>query len=370
LKIGSRELGNGPLIVAEIGTAHGGSLEKAYRLIDSAVDSGADCIKFQLVYADEIIHSKTGKVKLPGGEIDLYAEFKSLERNAEFYGKLKNYVEERNAIFLCTPFGIKSARVLRALKVEAIKIASPELNHFPLLREVSGYNVPVILSTGVSKLCDIERALELFKPTGGSTVLLHCVTSYPAPEEDYNLNVIENLQRIFGVSVGVSDHSLDPVLVPVLSVLQGAVIIEKHFTLSRKDTGLDDPVALEPDDFRKMVNEVKRASGEILEKKEDEIVSRLSKIYGTERVNTVLGDGVKRLSRAEESNYGTTNRSVHALKSIKAGDVLSRGNTGLLRTEKNLKTGMDPVLYKRIIGKRAVRDIEDGAGIVLEDLFL
>ena len=362
MNIGSKVVGKGsaPLIVAEIGTAHGGSLERAYRLIDSAVNSGADCIKFQIVYADEIIHPKTGIVSLPGGDVDLYAKFKSLERDTEFYRKLKDYVEGKGAMFLCTPFGIKSARILHNLNVEAVKIASPELNHFPLLREISMYKIPIILSTGVSKLCDIERALEI---TGKNTVLLHCVTSYPAPEEDYNLRVIGNLRRIFGVPIGVSDHSLDPVLVPVLSALQGAAVIEKHFTLSKEYSGLDDSIALEPDDFKRMVEEVKTAAGE-------KTLSRLNKIYGAKKLNAVLGDGVKKLSRSEVSNYRITNRSVHAVKTIKAGEPLNRENTGLLRTEKNLKPGMDPAIYNTIIGKRAARDIKDGDGIVLEDLFL
>ena len=362
MKIGSREIGKeaAPIIVAEIGTSHNGSLEKAYRLIDSAIDSGADCVKFQIVYADEIIHPKTGLVSLPGGKVNLYEKFKSLERSAEFYRKLKDYVENRGALFLCTHFGVKSAKILHRLGVEAVKVASPEINHFPMLREISGYNIPVILSTGVSKLCDIERAVEI---TGENTVLLHCVTSYPAPEEDYNLRVIGNLKRIFGVPVGVSDHTLDPILVPVLSVLQGAVMIEKHFTLSKSDTGLDDPVALEPDSFKRMVREVRNTDGE-------KTLAGLKKIYGPKRVKSVLGDGVKRLPPSEVSNYRTTNRSVHALRQIKAGETLTRENTGLLRTEKNLKPGMGPVFYESIIGKKAARDINSGDGIILEDLFL
>ncbi|NOY10315.1 MAG: spore coat protein [Spirochaetes bacterium] len=361
--IGSKEVKTGavPLIIAEAGTAHGGNLDRAYELISRAEDAGADCIKFQAVFADEIIHHSTGMVRLPGGSIDLYKSFKALEKDEEFFKSIKAYAEDRGLLFLCTPFGIKSARILKKLNVKAVKIASPELNHFPLLREVAAYHVPVILSTGVSKLCDIEKALKI---TGKDTVLLHCVTSYPAPEEDYNLKLIENLNRIFGIVTGVSDHSPDPVLVPVLSAVQGAAVIEKHFTISRSNKGLDDSIALEPDDFKKMVEEVKA----VYSRGAEETLLYLEKLYGRTKVAEVLGDGIKRLSPAEENNYITTNRSIHAVKSIKAGDVLSAENIALLRTEKNLKPGMHPEMLDVIIGRRAARDIADGSGIVPDDL--
>ena len=361
--IGSIEVKTGaaPLIIAEAGTAHGGNLDRAYELISRAKDAGADCIKFQAVYADEIIHRSTGMVRLPGGSVDLYKSFKALEQGEEFFNSIKVYAEDRGLLFLCTPFGIKSARILKKLNVKAVKIASPELNHFPLLREVASYRVPVILSTGVSKLCDIEKALGI---TGKDTVLLHCVTSYPAPEEDYNLKLIESLNRIFGIVTGVSDHSLDPVLVPVLSAAQGAAVIEKHFTISKSNKGLDDSIALEPDDFKKMTAEVKA----VYSRGAEETLSYLERLYGRTKVAEVLGDGVKRLSPAEETNYTTTNRSIHAVKSIRAGDVLSAENIALLRTEKNLKPGMHPEMFEVVIGRKVVRGIADGNGIVLDDL--
>ncbi|GAH56234.1 unnamed protein product, partial [marine sediment metagenome] len=214
--IGERKIGFGApcLIVAELGSAHLGDLERAYQLIDSAADAGADCVKFQLIIADEIVHPRTGVIDLPGGKIPVYQRFKKLERGVEFYAEIKEYAEKRGAIFLCSAFGIESARLLRSLNIQAIKIASPELNHYPLLEEVAGYNVPLILSTGVSTLGDIEKALAVTCSTSGKTILLHCVTSYPAPEDDYNLKLIPNLSALFGTTVGVSDHSKDPLLIP------------------------------------------------------------------------------------------------------------------------------------------------------------
>ena len=174
-------------IVAEIGTSHGGDLSKARELLAAAAASGADAAKFQCVYADEILHPACGAVQLPGGNISLYERFRSLERDADFYAQLKALTEDAGLVFVCSPFGIKSARVLRDIGTPAIKIASPELNHFPLLREVAAYDRSIILSSGVSTLGDIEKALAVLDEAsgglrGGGLTLLHCVTAYPAPE--------------------------------------------------------------------------------------------------------------------------------------------------------------------------------------------
>jgi sialic acid synthase SpsE len=262
VRFSGRSIGPGSpcLVIAELGTSHQGDLGRARALIDEAVGAGAECIKFQLVHAVEILHPRSGLVPLPTGDIALYDQFRALERGIDFYAALKHYTEDAGALFLCSPFGIRSARELRELGCSALKIASPELNHFPLLREVAGYGVPLFLSSGVSLLGDIEHALAI---TGTDrVVLLHCITSYPAPEEQYNVAVLESLRRVFGVQVGLSDHSLDPVLVPVLAVLHGACCVEKHFTLSRGHGGLDDPIALEPSDFRRMVGAIRRAENE------------------------------------------------------------------------------------------------------------
>lgn len=355
-------------IIAEAGTAHGGDPRKADDLIHAAAEAGADCVKFQLVIADEIIHPKTGFVPLPGGKIPLYERFKSLEQPPEFYGALKEHAEKSGIRFLCTPFGIQSARILRNLGVDMLKIASPEVNHVPLLTEAAAYGLPIILSTGVSTLGDIDEALRVLRSaapgkTRADCTLLHCITAYPAPEEEYNLRCIPNLAAVFGVPAGVSDHSLDPVLVPALSVTLGASVIEKHICLSRDTEGLDDPIALPPDQFTEMVRRVRRTE-EAPHKEQEEL--RLE--YGPERINAVLGDGVKGLSPSERANYGLSNRSVHALTDLPAGAVLSPKNTAILRTEKTLTPGLHPRYYSVILGKRLVRPVESGEGITWEDL--
>ena len=355
------------LVVAEIGTGHGGDLGKARELIAAAAEAGADCAKFQCVIADEILHPATGAVPLPGGDVSLYERFRELELGEDFYAALKIEVERRGMVFLCTPFGLESARLLRRIGVEAMKIASPELNHLPLLGELASYGLPTILSSGVSTLSDIERALRRFRSQAGyasGLALLHCVTAYPAPETDYNLRLLPGLSSVFGVPVGVSDHSLDPVLVPALAVAVGGVLVEKHICLDRTDSGLDDPVALPPDSFAAMVRAVRLAQRRTGADTMADLVSG----YGRAKVEAVLGDGVKLLAPSEEANYLRTNRSIHALRPIRRGDLLSPESLALLRTEKVLRPGLGPEFLDAVLGRRARRNIPSGEGIEWEDV--
>jgi N-acetylneuraminate synthase len=364
--LGNRPLGaNYPIfIIAEIGTSHSGDLDHGYRLIDAAARAGADCAKFQVVFADEIIHPNTGDVPLPGGNVPLYERFRSLERDADFYAALKRHTEEVGLVFLSSAFGTRSARILRDLGVGALKIASPELNHVPLLREVSSYSLPLIVSTGVSLIADVERALQILGDD--DLALLHCVTAYPAPITDYNLRVMKNLESLFGVPVGVSDHSRDPVTVPALSAALGAAIIEKHLTLSNESDGLDDPVALAPEDFRAMVEAARRAR----EEGPEATFTRISAQLGVEMVAEVLGNGVKTLAASEHDNYTRTNRSIHASAAIPAGATLTDRTVAVLRTEKKLRPGLSPYFLDVVLGKRTSRAIPAGEGIRWDDLLL
>ena len=369
-------------IIAEIGTSHEGSFEKAKELVDAACDSGADTIKFQWVYADEILHPKTGFVKLPTGNIPLYERFKQLECPVSFYKDIMDYVHSKGCKFCCSPFGLRSMQELLQLNPDYVKIASPELNHYKMLEALRDWrkeqskkgekSVPVILSSGVSRLSDIDKAVRIVGRDGVS--LLHCITSYPAPEDEYNIRLVKSLKDIFGIETGLSDHSLDPVLVPVLSVACGGTIIEKHFTLSRQTSGLDDPVALEPEQFALMVHTVHQTEatfrhyGEALGM--ERTLSQLSEQYGQERLEAVLGDGVKRLATAEEANYGRTNRSLHFMRDMKKGETAGEGDIAILRTEKILTPGISPEFYDLLMGKKISRDVEDGAGVQFEDFIL
>lgn len=368
--LGNRTFGPGkPLVVAEIGTGHGGDVVKALELLHAAREAGADCAKFQHVYAREIIHPRTGYVPLPGGDVPLYRRFEELETGPDFFARLLEQARRLDILFLCTPFGLRSARELKEIGVQAFKIASPELNHFELLDWIAGTGLPAILSSGVSTLGDIERALDRFRGSDGSgypasLALLHCVTAYPAPEEDYNLRVLEPLSRLFGVPVGVSDHSLDPVLVPSLAACLGASILEKHICLSRSDPGLDDPIALPPDEFRRMSDAVRfyARSGTVAG------ISGLSGEHGRKRIDAALGDGRKRLAPSERANYGRTNRSLHALRAIRRGEPFTPDCVAALRTEKVLRPGIGPEFREHILGRRAAQDIPEGQGIRWEDV--
>ena len=352
-------------IIAETGTSHNGSLERAAMLVDAAASAGADCIKSQIVFADEIIHPNTGEVALPGGNIRLYDRFRELEQDFEFYLELKRLTENAGLDFLASPFGAKSLEWLLKLGCEAIKIASPELNHFPLLRSAAASGKKLILSTGVSELSDIEAALEV---TGRERVsLLHCITSYPAPESEYNLRLIPALSERFGVPVGVSDHSTDPELVPAAAAALGACCIEKHITLNNDDGGLDDPIALKPDQFAAMSSAVRRVESVMRNSGSRQAIVELKERYGSDQIECVLGSGVKELAPSERLNYARSNRSVHALYDLPAGTVLSFENTALLRTEKKLRPGIRPEFYDDIIGKKLIRGIASGDGITAED---
>ncbi len=328
-------------------------------------------MKFQCVFADEILHPHTGQVLLPGGAIALYDRFRQLEEDEDFYAALKEYAEATGLLFLCTPFGLRGARLLRRIECEAMKIASPELNHFPLLDEVASYGLPVILSSGVSVLGDIDRALGHFPARGANGVgdapgvaLLHCVTSYPAPATEYNLRVLGSLGALFGLPIGVSDHSLDPVLVPALSIAAGGVIVEKHVCLSRDDPGLDDAIALAPVQFAQM----SRAIRAVQALSPEQAIASLASEFGSAQIEAVLGDGIKRLAPSEAANYRRTNRSVHAMRAIKEGETFAASDLAILRTEKILRPGLDPELLPVLIGRVATRDIPSGEGIEWADV--
>lgn len=413
-------------IIAEIGTSHQGDLVKARELIAAAGESGAMTVKFQWVHADEIIHPLTGDVPLPGGKIPLFQRFQALEQGVDFYAALKEHAESLGLRFLCTPFGIRSAAGLHRIGADRYKIASPELNHLPLLEYVGASNLPLIISSGVSRLSDIEEALatiqrvrrghfqyapeffpqeladllrsrkEILNPGQPEefrqlhpalkdleqVVLLHCITSYPAPEDQYNLLLIPALQGIFGIPVGISDHSLDPLLVPLLTAILGGCAIEKHFTLSRQQDGLDDPIALEPRQFARMSAAVRAAnqtshetlscgpcvSPETATQTCCQVLGDLGHCYPEDQIRRILGSGIKVMAEAEHDNYGRTNRSIHALTDLPAGTVLGPHNFALLRTEKVLRPGLHPRYASILVGRKTACHVPSGEGIRWQDI--
>jgi sialic acid synthase SpsE len=352
----------GTYVIAEIGTGHLGDRFKAKELIRAAAESGAHCAKFQVVFADEIIHPLTGELNLPGGRVRLYDKFREVEQDEDFYRFCKQETEAAGMDFLASPFGLRSARILEDLGSAWFKVASPELNHFPLLDLLRSFGKPVVLSSGVSRLEDIERAVDVFE--GVPFSLLHCITAYPAPPEEYNLRVLAPLSSLFGCPVGISDHSMDPELVPVIGRAVGSVMIEKHFCLSRNDPGLDDPIALDPPLFSRMT----RALADIETVPEVDREFAVKQRFGDARVEAVLGSGRKLLAPSERANYERTNRSLHAVGALAAGHRLQAGDLAVLRTEKVLRPGLAPQFLETVLGRTLKRSVPAGEGLVWDDL--
>lgn len=355
-------------IIAEIGTSHGGDLHRASELIHAAAEAGADCAKFQCVIANEIVHPLTGSIALPGGDTDIYDRFRALERPAAFYGRLKEHCDASGVDFLCTAFGAESARMVDALEPVAHKIASPETNHKALLEQINALGRRVFVSTGVTTLGDIERALEALHAC--SVTLLHCVTAYPAAEADYNIRILPALRKLLGLEVGVSDHTMDPGLIPTLAVAHGATVIEKHFTLSRSGDGLDDPIALDPTMFATLATLVRRAEQTLLDSPkegaalvEEDLISE----YGEQRVRVALGTGQKKLASSEREHYRTTRRSLIALRDLPEGHRIAAGDIAPLRAER-LSPGLDPWLAPSVIGASIKKALSSGEGLQWDHL--
>lgn len=363
IKVADRLIGgSAPIfIIAEAGTAHNGSLQKAFELIDAAREAGADCVKFQYVIADEIVHPKAGAFPLLGKSVDIYRRFRALEQPFAFYEELNDYCRRTGILFLCSPFGPQSARQLLSLKPAAVKIASPELNHYPMLACFRGSGVPLFVSTGVSTLSDIRDALAFID---SPVALLHCVTTYPMPPEEAGLGAIAQLARRFRCVAGFSDHSEDPLLVPMTAAACGASIIEKHFTLSHSGDGLDDPFALEPMQLSRMVKALRRLDP----LKQDERLQIVREEFGAQRIDQIRGKKKKKLTPEEKTIYKTTNRSLLAITDILPGEALSEKNCALLRSEHNLRPGLPPKQYAAAMKKKAAVPIANGSAILMNML--
>ena len=356
-----------PLIIAEIGTAHAGDIHKAFKMIDDAVWAGADAVKFQIVYADEILHPNSGYVRLPQGDVLLYDKFKLLELPPSFYAKLADYVQKKGIMFSASVFGERSFQDLLALQPDFFKVASPELNYHSLIKDIAKCGIPLILSTGVSRLSDIESAVEAVRSVSSELpiAILHCITSYPAPEAEYNVSLIENLTNIFGIPVGLSDHSLHPFFIPALSLAFSSCIIEKHICQCRNEKGLDDKIALEPNDFKLMCKTIREVEG----KTKEEIIAYLIKEgIGEKSIFNAIGNGVKFLAPSEFQNYERTNRSIHYVHDMKKGTPIKKEDICIVRTEKILSVGLFPNMYDVILHSVLQRDVKAGEGVQFDDI--
>ncbi|MGP1438852.1 MAG: N-acetylneuraminate synthase family protein [Treponema sp.] len=356
-----------PLIIAEIGTSHMGDIHRAFEMIDNAAWAGCDAVKFQIVYADEILHPNSGYVRLPQGDVILYDRFKLLELPSYFYAELADYARKKNVMFSASVFGEQSFQDLLNLQPDFFKVASPELNYHTLIKSIAKCNIPLILSTGVSRLSDIESAIEAVRSVAPnlSLAILHCITSYPAPESEYNISLIENLSNIFGISVGLSDHSLHPFFIPALSLGFSSSIIEKHICKCRNEKGLDDKIALEPKDFKLMCETIREVEG----RNREEIITYLINNGIKEKsIFEAIGTGVKFLAPSELNNYERTNRSLHYVHDMKAGSSIKKEDICIVRTEKVLSVGLPPKMTDVVLNAILQHDVKAGEGVQFDDI--
>jgi len=314
-------------IIAEAGVNHNGSLESAEKLVDAAKSAGADAVKFQTFKAENVLTQNVEKAEYQkettSAEESQYDMIKKLELTEYDFKDLANHAKEKKIMFLSSPFDKESVDLLDEMNVPAYKIASGEITNFPLLKHIAEKEKPIILSTGMATLGEIEEALNVIRNEGvEDIVLLHCVTSYPVKMEDVNLSVIETLRHTFKLPVGFSDHTLG-ITIPIAAVALGACMIEKHFTLDRNLPGPDHKASLEPDELKEMVQAIRD-------------------------VEKALGDGIKQPTVAEKEIKKVARRSIVAKVDISEGTVI----TGDMLDVKRPGTGIEPKYMREIIGKR------------------
>lgn len=334
IRIGNRWVGDGEpcFIIAEAGSNHNGSMEQAKRLIDVSVEAGADAVKFQLFRASKLYPKAAGKsdyLKLDKSIYDVIAE---MEMPYEWLPELAAYCQEQGIMFLSSVFDEESVDELDPY-VPAYKIASYEMTHLPLVRYIAGKGKPVIISTGTANLEEVDDTVSAFLETGNQDLMLmQCTAAYPAPVEALNLRAIETMRNFFQVPVGLSDHSRDPLTGPMAAVALGASLVEKHFTLSNRLPGPDHSFAVEPEELRCMVQKIRE-------------------------VELALGSGEKTAQPAEAELHDFARRFIFSSELIRRGEVLTHQNLAVLR-KGNLPAGLMPRELDRVIGKRAIRDIE------------
>ena len=368
VEIGGRIVGDGApvYLVAEVGSNHDGDLATARELVKRAAAAAVDAVKFQLFRAASVYPPNCGVVDTPIGPVDLFEVFTESELPLEWLEELRLLADDEGVAFLCTAFDEETMGEVAALGLPALKIASPELNHLPLLRSAARFRRPLVCSTGLCTLADVDEAVATIRQESSTAeiVLLQCVTAYPAPVEDSNLGVIDTLARAFGVPVGLSDHTTDPEETPAVAAAAGACLIEKHLTLDRTRSGPDHPFAIEPDELSALVRTV-RALGDL---EPDERLLLVRRRYGEAAVERRLGTGRKEIQPSERPLYPGDKRSIHAIRQITEGEPLGPENLRILRSERNLSPGLHPRCWDAVRGAIASRPIALGEGLAWSHL--
>ena len=357
--------------IAEIGSAHLGSLSQAKEHIIAAKESGATTAKFQWIIADEIVSNNVGTMNFGNTKYNLYHIFKQVERAIDFYQQLKEYTENLNMNFLCSVFGLQSLCQYLELSPSVIKIASPEINHIPLLQAVSNTDIIVLLSTGLATLIDIQACFNILLTQKITKIqLLHCVTAYPSNYNEYNLSLLHTYKQLFTDTVGISDHSNSVALLAATSLLFGASIIEKHFCIEKTKNNIDDTVALTPQQFSTMVQACKKIEGFLRVNNINTNIKEYSVASDTHRIQEItqfLFDiaeqeniqskntfDIQKLLQATQWQspalldiYHSSRRSLFSKQNSKK-NFISLDDTIILRSEKNISPGI-PAEYLQYI---------------------
>lgn len=322
----------GIFIIAEAGVNHNGSLETAKRLVDAAVQAGADCVKFQTYITEEdtsVFAAQADYQKQNTGEggQSQYEMLKKLELGYEEFRELKRYCGEKGILFLSSPFELRSVAFLEEIGIPFWKIASSEVTNYPFLKKIAQTGKPIVMSTGMCTLQEIRQAVDVLESCGErEIVLLQCNTEYPTPMQDVNLRAMQGLQKEFGYPVGYSDHT-QGIEIPIAAAALGAVIIEKHFTLDRRMEGPDHIASLEPKELETMVHAIRN-------------------------VETALGSPAKEISESERKNRTAARKSIVAARDIRRGEILTEENIAAKRPG----GGISPMRWEELLGQRAVRD--------------
>jgi len=352
-------------VIAEAGSNHDGDLAQAEKLVDVAADAGADAVKFQLFTAAGLYPANCGPVDLGAGPQDFFEVLQKASLPAEWLAPLQERATDRGLDFLCSAFDEATTDVVAALGIPVFKIASPELTHLDLLRRTAAHGRPVILSTGMASLGDIEEAVAVLVEAGATDVaLLQCTTAYPTPPEDANVAVVATLASAFGVRAGLSDHTMDPVAAPMVTVAVGGSVIEKHVTLSRTLPGPDHPFAIEPAELTALVDGVREVEAR---DPADRLAHARSRL-GDGVVDRLLGSPRKVVAPSEAEMALCDRRSLHALTDLAPGDVLGPDNVGILRGERNLRPGLHPRYAPVVFGSPVRRPVAYGDGIEWADV--
>jgi len=343
VQIGDKLIGAGlpVFVIAEIGVNHNGDLAMARSLIDVAVESGADAVKFQTFQADRIATAEAPKadyqIQATGSAETQFDMLRKLELSADAHRELQAYCHHRDITFLSTPFDEEAADFLDELGVPAFKISSGDVTNSPLLQHIARKGKPVILSTGMSTIEEVIEAISVLRSSGREDViLLHCVSNYPASPEEVNLRAMQTMRSAFDVPVGFSDHT-QGIEIALAAVALGACVIEKHFTLDRNLPGPDHRASLEPAELKTLLRSIRK-------------------------VESALGNGKKVPTASELETAKVARRSLVAARDIPAGSLLKRD----MITLKRPGTGLSPAGMDNLLGRRTLKNIARGSLLNLD----